>query len=195
MKALFYDNETSDMPLFREPSSDPRQPHIVQLAAILVDLDTRERIDAMNVLVRPDGWEIAQGAGSVHGISMERAMDEGVPESEALDRFMSIWDGNLRIGHNESFDARMIRIALKRFQPDNFISDKVHVSDHWKECAAECTAKMSRPILGGSKNPKLVDAYRFFTETDHPKPHDAMADAEACMAVYFKIKDRTPVAA
>lgn len=36
MKVLFYDTETSGMPLFDQPSSDPRQPHIVQLAAALV---------------------------------------------------------------------------------------------------------------------------------------------------------------
>lgn len=38
--ALFFDTETTGLPLFKEPSEDPRQPHIVQLGACLVDLDT-----------------------------------------------------------------------------------------------------------------------------------------------------------
>lgn len=35
--ALFFDTETTGLPLFEQPSEDPRQPHIVQLAACLVD--------------------------------------------------------------------------------------------------------------------------------------------------------------
>jgi len=34
--AVFFDSETTGLPLFNEPSEDPRQPHIVQLAACLV---------------------------------------------------------------------------------------------------------------------------------------------------------------
>lgn len=37
MKAIVYDTETTGLPLFSQPSEDPRQPHIVQLAAIVVD--------------------------------------------------------------------------------------------------------------------------------------------------------------
>lgn len=43
--ALFYDTETTGLPL----SEHPDQPHIVQLAAILVDLDTRREIASMAV--------------------------------------------------------------------------------------------------------------------------------------------------
>ena len=35
--AIFYDTETTGIPLFSEPSEHPGQPHIVQLAACLVD--------------------------------------------------------------------------------------------------------------------------------------------------------------
>lgn len=42
--ALFYDNETNGLPLFKEPSNHPGQPHIVQLAAVLVDLDTGKEL-------------------------------------------------------------------------------------------------------------------------------------------------------
>lgn len=42
--ALFYDCETQGIPLFKEPSEHPEQPHIVQVAACLVDVDTRKTL-------------------------------------------------------------------------------------------------------------------------------------------------------
>ena len=36
--ALFYDTETTGLPDFKAPSEAQHQPHIVQLAALLVDL-------------------------------------------------------------------------------------------------------------------------------------------------------------
>ena len=45
--ALFYDTETTGLPLYDQPSDDPRQPHIVQVGAILVDLDTRKKSPAL----------------------------------------------------------------------------------------------------------------------------------------------------
>lgn len=51
--AIVYDCETTGIPLFEQPSEDPRQPHIVQLAACLVDLDTRDTIASIDVIVRP----------------------------------------------------------------------------------------------------------------------------------------------
>ena len=44
--AIFFDTETTGLPLFKEHSEHPSQPHIVQLAACLVDLDTRKTIAA-----------------------------------------------------------------------------------------------------------------------------------------------------
>lgn len=37
MKIHVMDCETTGLPLFKEPSEDPRQPHIVELAAMLID--------------------------------------------------------------------------------------------------------------------------------------------------------------
>ena len=49
--ALFYDTETTGLPLYDQPSDDPRQPHIVQLGAILVDLDARKEIACLDLIV------------------------------------------------------------------------------------------------------------------------------------------------
>jgi DNA polymerase III subunit epsilon len=194
--ALAYDTETTGLPLWKDPSEDPRQPHIVQLAAALVDLDTRATIASMDVIVKPDGWTIPDDVAAIHGITTERALQVGIDESLAVDMLLGLWEGRTRIAHNESFDARIVRIALKRFGYDA-------ASDLWKDGKAECTQSLSTPILKlpptekmkqarrfHHKSANLGEAYEFFTGKKLENAHTAMADVQACIAVYFAIQDQ-----
>lgn len=196
--ALFYDTETTGLPLFSEPSEHPGQPHIVQLAAVLADLDTEQTIASMDVIIRPGGWVIPDEVSAIHGITTEHAMDVGIPETIAVDMFMSLWAGRLRIAHNESFDARILRIALKRHHDKRDPDLVLQPSDDWKVGKAECTARMSTPILNlpptakmiaaGRKHAKtanLGEAYKHFSGKDLENAHSAMADVQACMYIYF----------
>lgn len=208
--ALFYDSETSGLPLFSEPSEDPRQPHLVQLAACLVDLDTRKTISSMDVIIRPDGWVIPDEVAAIHGITTEHAADAGIPESVAVEMFLALWSNRLRIAHNESFDARILRIALKRHVDPRDPALAIPVSDEWKAGRAECTQRLATPILSlpptekmkaakrfHAKSANLAEAYQHFTGKPLENAHSAMADVQGCMAVYFAIQDlqAQPVAA
>ena len=200
--ALFYDTETSGLPLFAEPSEDPRQPHIVQLAAQLVDLDTSAVIDQMDVIVKPDGWTIPKEVSDIHGITTERALAEGIPESDALDKLMTMWQQRVRIAHNESFDARIIRIAQSRFG-----YDETQLA-LWKGGKALCTQRMATPIMKlpptakmraagffKFKSANLQEAHKFFCGRPFEDAHSAMADVQACAAVYFAIQEHKATAA
>lgn len=195
MIGLFYDTETTGLPLFKEPSEHPDQPHIVQLAALLVDLDSRQVINSMDVIICPDGWTIPAEVAVIHGITTERAIDQGVPEGSAIGVFMDMWgQSQIRIAHNEPFDARILRIALMRFADEA-------TADHWKAGQAECTAKLATPICKIPPTPKMVaagfnkfktanlgEAYRHFTGKELENAHSALADVQGCMEVYFAIK-------
>src|SRR6185437_11573292 len=92
------------------------QPHIVQLAMVMADAETRAEIRMENMIIRPDGWTISPEVAAIHGITHERAMDEGIPEIEAVDRFICLMARcSVRIAHNESFDSRIMRIAMLRY--------------------------------------------------------------------------------
>lgn len=197
MDILFYDTETTGLPVWGEPSEGDNQPHIVQLAAILVDPATREEREHMDVIIRPDGWTIPADVSAIHGITTERAMDEGIPETEALDMFLSLWaPDHVRVGHNQSFDERILRIAIKRYKDEA-------LAEQWKLGAKACTGLLSKPICKmlpknryGFKMPKLSEAYEFFHECQFENAHCAMADTRACMSVYWAITDHgKPVAA
>jgi DNA polymerase-3 subunit epsilon len=174
--AVFYDNETTGLPLFKEPSSDPRQPHIVQLAGILVDLDTEETISQFCHIIKPDGWEIPDDVVAIHGITYERAMDEGIAEVDVVAELLGMLGGITRIGHNESFDARIMRIAIKRYFDDEY-------ADRWKAGPAECTARLTRSNF--SKMPTLMEAHVHYYGREFQNPHNALNDAMACRDVYF----------
>lgn len=202
-KALFYDTETTGLPLWNDPSEDERQPHLVQLGASLVDLEARRIMATIDLIIRPNGWVIPDEIADLHGISQAQAEAWGVSERLALTLFDDLWSqADVRIGHNEQFDARIIRIGLKRY--DDLGIDP----DAWKAGDAICTATLATPICdlppteamlrAGRRNPKrpsLREAFEHLTGRKMEDAHSALADCDACMSVYFAIKDREAAAA
>lgn len=191
---LVYDTETQNLPQWSLPSEHPDQPHIVQLAAVLVDLDTRRELASMDVIVKPKGWTIPAEVSAIHGITQEHALDVGIPEETAVEMLLSLWAQRTRIAHNESFDARIVRIACMRHAPE--------FADPWKAGRAECTQLLSTPILKlpptdkmkaakrfHHKSANLGEAYEFFTGRKLENAHSAMADTRACLEVFHAVKN------
>lgn len=207
--AIAYDTETTGLPDWNQPSEAPQQPHLVQLAAHVIDLDSRKILQSMDVIIKPNGWVIPDEVSAIHGITTEHAMDVGIDEGTAVLMFIELWNHRTRIAHNESFDARIIRIALKRYLdfPDLLAPDQA-MSDTWKAGSAECTARLSTPICAlpptdkmkaarrnHHKTPNLGEAYRHFTGKELENAHTAIADVNACLAIYWAIKDQEKSAA
>lgn len=187
---LFFDTETTGLPLYSEPSGDPRQPHIVQLGAQLVDIDQDRTISSLDVIIKPDGWVIPEDVAALHGITTEHAMLVGIPERAALEALLGLWRAaGERVAHNESFDARIVRIAIKRLLQDD------QLADEWKAAPAYCTARNATDLVQipkasgrGYKMPTLAEAYRHFKGRDLINAHRALADTKACRDVYNGIR-------
>lgn len=195
MKRAFFDTETTGIPLYKERSNDPKQPHLVQLACVIYDEEKQETESVLDVIIKPDGWVIPQETTDIHGITQEQAMDEGVPEAEVLEQFLHMIGDSPRVAHNESFDARLIRIAIKRYMTDE-------LADIWKEGQRECTARLATKIvnlpptakmiaknMNFPKTPTLAEAYEYFFAVEFKDMHSALADAMACKEVYYAIKN------
>lgn len=195
IQILFFDTETTSLPVWNEPSEGPNQPHIVELAAKLVDLESREVIATLDTIIKPDGWVIPADMTEIHGITTEKALAEGIPESEALNRLMTLWrQSNFRVAHNQSFDERIVRIAIKRFLSEE-------VAEQWKAGEKQCTGLITKPLMQmppkgkyGWKMPKLSEAYEHYVGKPMENAHRAMSDVDACMAVYFAVLDQQKAA-
>lgn len=181
---LFYDTETTGLPDWKSPSEAEHQPHIVEIGAALLDADFNV-VEQYEAIIKPDGWVISEEMTAIHGISHERAMDEGVDEKVAVEAFLALHaKGSLRVGHNVSFDDRILRIALKRYLDDN-------TAEAFKAAPKLCTMWESKQIVKapfkdkrGVKNPNLAEAYKFFTGEDIADAHRAMGDVLSTIAVY-----------
>lgn len=180
---LHYDTETTGITNWEIPSEDPSQPHIVQLAAILCEEETRKPIQSINLIIKPEGWVIPPEVTEIHGITTEYALAVGVPEALAVHMLLSMCGQADRVAYNKTFDQRIVRIALKRFVFSEAAIEKWAEKDNH-----HCAMRMAKQVMGG-KQPKLAEAYKFFTGQDLEDAHSAMADTQACMTVFFAALD------
>jgi DNA polymerase III subunit epsilon len=195
--ALFFDTETTGLPLFKEPSEHPAQPHIVQIGARLVDMNSRRIVGTLDVICRPDGWTIPEEVSAIHGITTEHALAVGVPEPLALRMLLEMWEcAEERIGHNVTFDDRIVRIAQHRF---GLAESELEA---WKNGPTQCTQALSTPICklpatakmraagrNHHKSANLREAFEFFTGRELVGAHSALVDVDACIAVFWAIRD------
>jgi DNA polymerase III subunit epsilon len=182
---LSYDTETTGLPDWKIPSDSPEQPHLVQLAAVLANAETGEEIQSINVIIKPDGWEIQEEVTEIHGITTEYALKHGVAEVDAVNMLLAIAGDSERNAYNKTFDQRIIRIALKRY--DDFNEEQIEKwaikDDH------HCSMRMAQKELGG-KNPKLSVAYKAICGKDLVNAHSAMADTKAAQEIFLMLNSR-----
>ena len=181
MGILFFDTETTDLADYKSPPG-PHQPHVVQLAAVLVDGEDERSVVT---LIQPDEWKINPEAQAVHGITMARARAEGVPIADAMAAFDELLaQADLGVAHNVKFDrllmdSEYLRLGRKARWPGTVCTmltstDIVRVRGHW----------------GGYKWPTLEEAHVHFFGQPPAGAHDAMADVRACMAIFKELVRR-----
>jgi DNA polymerase-3 subunit epsilon len=203
-KYLFFDTETTGKADFRAPAEAPHQPRLVQLAAVLtevsslksevqssagtqaggaVPLPARE-IASLNVIVRPDGFEIPIEASAVHGITTAQALAGGIGLVPALALFSELARvADVFVCHNTQFDLLILDSELAR--TDGRLPDK----------PARCTMKLMTGVCRlpgpyGFKWPTLQEAYAHCFGREFDGAHDALADVRACQEIFFWLRLR-----
>jgi DNA polymerase-3 subunit epsilon len=195
MTVISFDFETNGLPLWNVASDDPRQPHIVQMA-LVVYTDTGLEIGHDCVIVRPDGWNISPEMTAIHGISHQRAMDEGISEKKAAEMYLdAMTDTELRVAHNIAFDIRIARIAMVRSGYSRGLIEKLEAMPKF------CTCEMSKPIVKrpptermiaagftGFKSPNLQECMTHYFAEKIVGGHDALVDARCAGRIYFHLQ-------
>jgi DNA polymerase III epsilon subunit-like protein len=184
----FFDTETTGLPKnYNAPASDLKNwPRLVQLAYAVVDKD-ENMIGETNVIIKPDGFKIPKEASEVHGITQERAMDEGIALSKALDEFYNcIKHCETLVAHNMSYDypvmgAEFIRNKTK--YPQLGIT---------KICTKESSTDLCAiPAPWNEKYfkwPTLQELHQTLFKEGFDGAHDALVDVRAGLRCYLELK-------
>ena len=190
---LFYDTETTGLPQWKGSHTDPKQPDVIQLGAILANEDGSV-IQEFETLVNPSAyspnWSMNPFAEAAHGISKEIVLENGRCGLEAFSDFLALTkDVSLAICHNVSFDRLLVQVALTR-------QDRISELTEFERLPTYCTMTTSTPLCklknkrGGAKWPKLDELHRFLFEETFEGAHDALNDVRATMRCYFELKER-----
>lgn len=172
------DTEGTGLFDYRRPADEDGQPRMASLTIIYCDADLVEE-RRYSVFIRPDGWEMTEGATKVNGITTEYLNEHGIPIAEALNEYQSgVDNGYIFVAHNAQHDAKQLRAELRRAGMD----------DRFEQTPQICTMRAMTDICkipprgnrGGYKWPALSEALLFIGETDLGD-HTAHNDAEGAL--------------
>lgn len=192
MMVLFIDTETTGLVQPTLPEDHPAQPHLVQLGLILAD-DSGAAWATVELIVRPDGYTIPEAASRVHGVTTEMAKAVGIPLMVAVAAFTNLRAlADCVVAHNYPFDDLVMRAAIARTG---------RKPAHPGPMKSICTMELAKPLMNlppsqrmiaagmdGPKPPSLMEAHKHFFGEEFAGAHGALADATACMRVYYAIQ-------
>ncbi len=181
---LIFDTETTGLPQnYNAPLTDfDNWPRLVQLAWQLHDTNGK-LISAQNLIVKPDGFTIPYNAVQIHGITTERALEEGLNIKEALGIFKDdIAKATLGIGHNIEFDYNIVGSEYLRAELSNEL-EPLEPLDTKLVSTDFCAIPGGRG--GQFKWPTLTELHTKLFGVPFADAHDAAYDVDATARCFF----------
>ena len=184
---LFFDTETTGLPKnWRAPVTDLNNwPRMVQLAYLQYDPFGNKTAEG-NFIIKPEGFYIPSESAKIHGITQERAMDEGEKLEDVLLHFYTmIGESETLVAHNMAFDEKIIGAEFLRKNMRNIIPEKRKI------CTMESTVEYCN-IMGpyGPKWPKLSELHQKLFHTGFDEAHNAAGDIWATAKCFWELRDR-----
>jgi DNA polymerase III subunit alpha len=183
---LIFDTETTGLPKnYNAPLTDADNwPRLVQLAWQLHDAEGR-LLEAGNVIVRPDGFDIPFNSEKIHGISTAKALAEGIPLQEVLDEFTTVMQkARFIAGHNIEFDINIMGAEYLRVQDTEPVTAMTAI-DTKEDGTAFCAIPGGKG--GKFKWPKLTELHvKLFNEA-FDEAHNAAADVAATSRCFLEM--------
>ncbi|MBI5726725.1 MAG: 3'-5' exonuclease, partial [Ignavibacteriales bacterium] len=158
-------------------------PRMVQLAWLLFD-DKGGQQASGNHIIQPVGFSIPADAARVHGITTERAMQEGVALLPVLEEFREqIEKASFLVAHNISFDEKIIGAE--------YIRNKIPDVTNGKSKICTMTGSVNYCAISGPygfKWPKLSELHRKLFGADFNEAHNAMVDIGATAKCFWELR-------
>lgn len=192
---LFFDTETTGLPQRHLPVDHPAQPRIVQLGAIL--MEGKRVVSMINLLVKPDRFEVPKQASDIHGFTTELAIAAGVPLLVALSTFRHIARNAEKIvGFNLQYDMGVMQGEFMRNDREGAFLEIAAQPNFCVMAAMTDICAIPSPYRAGQfKWPKLQEAHKHAFGVEFDAAHDAIADVIATADLYWWLMDSEPMTA
>lgn len=187
---LIFDTETTGLPRnYNAPLTDfDNWPRMVQVAWQLHDAQGN-LLSSNSIIVRPDGYTIPFNAVQVHGITNERAQEEGQDLKAVLNEFIdAVKHTKYLCGHNIEFDINIIGSELLRCGFENVLQGMSFIDTKNDETTEFCAIPGGRG--GKFKWPTLTELYSKLFNDTFEEAHNAAFDVLATGKVFFEIIKR-----
>ena len=157
---IVFDVETTGLPKnFKiSPSEYNVWPHIVQFSWLVVD-EKKNINKEKNFIIKPNNYIIPIESIKIHGISNEKALNEGFSIEDILDEFETDCENvDYLVAHNGRFDKNVILASYYRYNKN---------IDSIKNKKILCTMKSTTNLCKlqgkyGYKYPKLEELIYIF---------------------------------
>jgi DNA polymerase-3 subunit alpha len=187
---LIFDTETTGLPRdYNAPLTDSDNwPRMVQIAWQLHDKHGK-LLGHDSIIIRPQGYTIPFNAVQVHGISTERANEEGRDLVEVLRQFaLVVNDSAYLCGHNIEFDINIIGAEFLRCGLPNFFEGRARFDTKNDQTTNFCAIPGGKG--GRFKWPTLSELYVKLFNTKFEEAHNAAFDVQATTKVFFELLKR-----
>lgn len=184
---LFFDTETTGIPKnWKAPISDlDNWPRLVQIAWLQYD-GKGKKLSEEDYIIKPDGFTIPAEAAQVHGISTERAREEGVALRGVLEEFAAaIEASDVLVAHNMNFDEKIMGAEFLREGIANSLFETERL------CTMQASTNYCKlPGNYGFKWPRLSELHLKLFGCDFEEAHNATVDIAACAKCFWELKER-----
>ncbi len=187
---LIFDTETTGLPRnYNAPVTDTDNwPRVVQVAWQLHD-KSGKLLHNSSIIVKPSGFTIPFNAVQIHGITTERAIQEGRELQEVLKDFSAVVQQcDYLCGHNIDFDIKILGAEFVRCGLPDFFAGKGVVDTKNDETTLFCAIPGGRG--GKFKWPTLTELYGKLFNAGFEEAHNAAFDVQATSKVFFEIVKR-----
>jgi len=182
---LFFDTETTGLPRnWKAPVTDLNNwPRMVQIAWMLYDTHGK-MIESNDFIIKPEGYTIPMEVSRIHGITTQRALDEGRSLLHVLTEFNElIHEADYLVAHNISFDEKIVGAEFLRNKIQNPIPKKNKI------CTMHSTVDFCA-LKGpyGNKWPKLSELHYKLFNSDFDEAHNASVDISITAKCFWQLR-------
>ena len=188
-----FDTETTGLPVYtcKRGYHNPKEldkydtSRVVSISWI-ISSNELNIIEKASYFIKPDGYIIPEQSIKIHGITNEKANEDGVPIKLVLDKLVSCLHlMKVVVAHNVHFDVNVLKSECYRYGYGD-------IAEILGKSIKYCTMDYGKNLLALSKNPKLSELYEMLYDEPMLNAHDAEYDTYYCYKC-FEILRQTPL--